>query len=79
MNEYKSLYINFDQNMWYLITWMSLHIAMLAKLVGKISNCFFAGRLRWIGLAALVPLIYLCQYNFTAFAKYAMTAARLVC
>jgi len=25
VNEYKSLYINFDQNMWYLITWMSLH------------------------------------------------------
>ena len=67
--EYKSLYINYDKNMWHLVIWMSLHIAMLAKLVGKISNCLFAGRLRWAGIAALIPLIYLCQYNFTSFAK----------
>jgi hypothetical protein len=67
--EYKSLYINHDKNMWYLIIWMSLHIAMLGKVVGKISNCMWAGRLRWAGMAALIPLIYLSQYNFTSFAK----------
>jgi hypothetical protein len=67
--EYKSFYINHDANSWFLILWMSVHIALLSNLAGKVSNCYFAGRLRWAGVLALIPLICIYQYNFTCFWK----------